>query len=159
MKRWLPNAAVWTGFGLIYMVLFGLVLHRSLRAESLPAGGSSAAMWESSIEARGDRVDAKAGKTYRAYYNAGRARLEAGDIGPAIKHFKVCHAHAPHDSLAWQLATIMLGVACEQLDEPEKAAHFYAEYMRHANPIVMQARTDLTGAWRRYRLRESRTGE
>ena len=56
--------------------------------------------------------------SYEARLAAGQARLKAGELERAIKHFRAATAHKPEHTMAWQ----ELGKALEANGEPE-AAH------------------------------------
>jgi TolA-binding protein len=122
------------------------------RETAASTGDGSQAIWETSIAARGNRTDPKAAITYRAIYNAGHSAVQGGDMVGAVKRFRACYDSAPHESVVWAYSVAWLGVICEQMGDAKKADEYYAAYMRQASPMVLQARNEIPGAWRRYRM-------
>jgi len=124
-----------------------------------PAGSHSQAIWDSAIAARGGNVDEGEWVTYRAIYNAGHAAIMAGDVVEAVKRFRACFDRAPRNSAPFALSCAWLGVICEHMGDAEGADKYYAAYMRQAAPMVLNARSQIPGAWRRYRMLAMERGQ
>ncbi len=139
-KRWALGIAA-----IAFPLCLGVYALQS--AVDYPAPQDDEAIWVSAIAARGDRVNSANWQTYRAHYNLGRTQLIKGKYLEAAQHFRLCIDRAPRGSSPWCLSCVMMGVLAERIGEPEKAGAFWSLYMSEANPLVLDARTAVPGAW------------
>ena len=95
----------------------------------------------------------------RAGHEIGLCFAREGDYQSAKRMFEATRETAPVGSYAWNVATVMLAVTCENLGQLEEADYYFAsEYAKHSN-MANEARNQFEGAWRNVRRIAEKQGE
>lgn len=81
--------------------------------------------------------------SYEARLAAGQARLKAGDIEQAIRHFRTATAHKPEHTMAWQ----ELGKALEANGEREAAHEVWERGVAAAQANGDKQAEKVMGVW------------